>query len=235
MAIRIEMPALGQTMEEGTITKWFKSEGQPVELGEPLFEVMTDKANIEQEAPQSGVLRRILVAVDQTVPVRTPIGIIATADEPIEHFLGFPLDAAAPSTAVGSTVQPAMVQAPRNSHTAATTLAVSPRARRIAAEADMDLSRLAGMGTGPNGRIVSADVLNLQASDPDAEEAAKVKASPLAVRLAQAHGISLEEMELEGSGFHGKVVSDDVRRAIEFFCETAGERRIRSDPAYWDA
>src|SRR5512140_307587 len=87
MATKMVMPLLGQTMEEGTIIKWFKSEGDQVKEGEPLLEVLTDKVNMEVEAPETGVLRKILTLADAIVPVKDPICIIAKADESIDALL----------------------------------------------------------------------------------------------------------------------------------------------------
>jgi pyruvate/2-oxoglutarate dehydrogenase complex dihydrolipoamide acyltransferase (E2) component len=81
MATRVILPLLGQTMEEGTINKWFKKEGDTVEKGEPLLEVMTDKVNMEVESPASGVLRKIVAPEEAVVPVKELIAIIGTADE----------------------------------------------------------------------------------------------------------------------------------------------------------
>ena len=88
MATKMVMPLLGQTMEEGTIIQWFKKEGDQVKAGEPLLEVMTDKVNMEVEAPESGVLRKILAQPDDIIPVKDPICIIGTADESIDDLLG---------------------------------------------------------------------------------------------------------------------------------------------------
>ena len=88
MAIKMLMPLLGQTMEEGTIIRWFKNEGDSVKEGEPLLEVLTDKVNMEVEAPESGVLRKIFAQTDDIVPVKDPIAIIGTADESIDDLLG---------------------------------------------------------------------------------------------------------------------------------------------------
>ncbi|MBI2843794.1 MAG: hypothetical protein HYX78_10375, partial [Armatimonadetes bacterium] len=76
MAVKMTLPLLGQTMEEGTITRWIKKEGEKVEKGEPILEVMTDKANMEVEAPESGILRKIVVKEGETVPVKELIAVI---------------------------------------------------------------------------------------------------------------------------------------------------------------
>src|SRR5882672_3491401 len=87
MAHIFQMPQLGSTMEEGTILKWFKQEGESVRQGEALLEIETDKASIEVEAPWSGVVRKILVPADRMVAIRRPIAILGEAEESIDHLL----------------------------------------------------------------------------------------------------------------------------------------------------
>jgi len=76
MAIEIVMPKLSEGMTEGTVAKWLKKEGEGVKKGEPLLEVMTDKATYEMESPAEGILTRILVAEDEISPVESVLGII---------------------------------------------------------------------------------------------------------------------------------------------------------------
>ncbi|NIA22004.1 MAG: hypothetical protein GWP05_08605 [Anaerolineaceae bacterium] len=83
MATQMVMPKLSDTMTEGTVVAWLKSEGERIEAGEVLAEVQSDKATIELEAYTSGVVRKIVVAADQTVPVGELIAIIAEEDEDI--------------------------------------------------------------------------------------------------------------------------------------------------------
>src|SRR5688572_30027979 len=87
MATLFKLPLLGQTMQEGTILKWLKNEGDTVEGWETLFEVMTDKINMEVEPQVSGVLRKILAPEGATVAVGAPVAIIAAADEAIDGLL----------------------------------------------------------------------------------------------------------------------------------------------------
>jgi len=198
MAKTLELPALGQTMEEGTITQWFKSEGDSVTKGEALYEVMTDKVNIEVEAPESGVLRRILAPVDATVPVNDPVGILGTADEDISGLLGgeMPL---APNSEGAEQGEPV-----------AGRVFASPRARRYADEYSVDIAQLAGRGTGVDGRIVEADVLAFYEEQQAAKKAAP-RVSPLAQRVASEMGVAAET--IVGSGHGGKIMSCDIPRA----------------------
>ncbi len=85
---KVTMPKAGQSMEEGTILQWRKREGDRVEKGEILLEIDTDKATVEVEAPESGVLRKILCAEGETVPVLQPIAILAGATDDIAGGTG---------------------------------------------------------------------------------------------------------------------------------------------------
>jgi pyruvate dehydrogenase E2 component (dihydrolipoamide acetyltransferase) len=131
------MPKMGMTMEEGTIIQWHKAEGQPVQKGEPLLEIMTDKVSLEVAAPASGILRGIRFGPQAVVPVTQVIAYIAAPDEKTE-------EAARPPEGVTRQVTPS------------TPLRASPAARRAARERGIDL--MAVQGSGPDGRIVQADV-----------------------------------------------------------------------------
>ena len=213
MATKVILPMLGQTMEEGTITKWLKQEGDQIEKGEPLLEVMTDKVNMEVESPASGVLRKIIAQADQTVPVMDMIAVIGTADEAIDDVLAAEETPAEPAEAVSEQTQPAgphaapslAVEPPASSPSRPF---ISPRARRLAHEHDIPLASLAGRGTGPEGRVVERDV---QAYIAEMAEAARIKATPLATRIAGDQGVNLREVI--GSGPHGKVIGQDVLHA----------------------
>ncbi|MCE5313944.1 MAG: dihydrolipoamide acetyltransferase family protein [Armatimonadota bacterium] len=211
MATKMVMPLLGQTMEEGTIIKWFKSEGDKVKAGEPLLEVMTDKVNMEVEAPEDGVLRKILAQPDDIIPVKDPICIIGSASESIDDLLaeGAPAkEEAAPAAQEAAPVQaaPAVVEAPAALEPAPAPMGrvfASPAARRVAREHGIDIAALAGMGTGPGGRIVENDVMDYIASAP--------KATPLAGRMASDMGIDIGTVT--GTGIGGKVTSEDLKPA----------------------
>lgn len=223
MALKMVMPLLGQTMEEGTVTKWIKQEGEPVNKGEPLLEVMTDKANMEVEAPVSGVLRKILAPVDAVVPIKEPIAIIGEADESIDDLLqGAPAaEAAAPPAEVKIEAQPVEAQAPAAmpqplpvqdmpSEVAAPTeerVFASMRARSTAREHNVDIAALAGKGTGPGGRIVEKDVLDFVASQ-GAPAGERPRITPLAGKMAAEMGISLSDVAPSGVG--GRITREDI-------------------------
>ena len=192
MAVRMTMPKLGMTMEEGTITAWFKAEGEPVREGEPLLSVLTDKVDIEVDAPATGVLRKILVPAGATVPINTPIAVIAAADEDISGLLTCEDAAEDPgrmnSPAVGGDgSDPA---AAPGAPLAGAKVRATPVARRLAAQWGLDLSSIAG--SGPRGRVTRADVEAVitsraaPAPAPGAGESSWAVAAPGVTQLARA-------------------------------------------------
>jgi pyruvate/2-oxoglutarate dehydrogenase complex dihydrolipoamide acyltransferase (E2) component len=103
----VQMPQAGQSMEEGTIVRWLKNEGDKVQAKDILFEVETDKAVVEVEAGHDGILRKIIIPVGQMVPIRTKVGLIGEASEPIPADAGVaasasPSLAAAPAPAAST-------------------------------------------------------------------------------------------------------------------------------------
>jgi pyruvate dehydrogenase E2 component (dihydrolipoamide acetyltransferase) len=178
MVVEVIMPKLGQTMEEGKIIKWLKKEGERVEKGEPLVEIETDKTILEVEARGSGVLRKILAAEDDVVPVTKTIGYIAEEDEVIQEEAA-PTPAAPTATAAGMpSMEKPKVKTVR--------VKASPLAKKIAEENGIDLSWV--IGTGPGGRITKDDVLSHLASK------AAVTAPTLAPTLAE----ELEAIPMSG-------------------------------------
>ena len=171
----VEMPKMGDTMEEGKILRWIKQEGDQVAKGESLAEVETDKVNIEIESFASGVLRKILVPEGESVPIGVGIALIGAPDEPLPDSLSGNGAVKAAATKVmekaattgegsGKTLSEAKgdyrekqtsVQSPTDAGSQGR-IFISPIARRIAEENQLDYSRVEG--TGPNGRIIKLDI-----------------------------------------------------------------------------
>jgi pyruvate dehydrogenase E2 component (dihydrolipoamide acetyltransferase) len=175
MVTDVIMPRLGLLMKQGTIGKWLKKEGERIEKGEPLFEVEAEKITKKIEAPESGVLRRILVPEKATVPVLQRIAIIALPEEPLPPDLESTIQ----------TVVPAAVAITTTSLTSGREAASGPRqrviitpvARKIAEENKLDISRI--KGTGPGGRVTREDVLKaVQEATKDAGAQAESAAPP---------------------------------------------------------
>jgi pyruvate dehydrogenase E2 component (dihydrolipoamide acetyltransferase) len=162
MATTVVMPKLGLTMTEGQIEKWLKQEGDHVEKGEPLVEIITEKINFQYESPASGILRRILHHEGEVIPVADPIAIIAEEGEALPEF-----EAAKPEIPTGVPM-PAAVQ--RETKEPSKRIFASPIARKMAQEKRVDLSSL--KGSGPGGRIIKIDVM--RAAEKPVEKAAEV-------------------------------------------------------------
>ncbi len=184
MATELTMPQMGYDMQEGTILKWLKSEGDSVENGEPIAEIETDKAVVEFESYAAGVVRQILVAAGNTVPVGEPIAIVGEASEtpapaPEPPDADEPAADAAdeapdepPSAAIpmppASDAAPALEETPEPPLAApAAPLRASPVARRIADERGINIAEV--QGTGPGGRITRDDVIAYAATPPQPE------------------------------------------------------------------
>jgi pyruvate dehydrogenase E2 component (dihydrolipoamide acetyltransferase) len=170
MAVDIVMPQMGESIFEGTITKWLKKPGDKVERDEPLFEISTDKVDAEIPSPSAGVLKEIKVGEGQTVPIQTIVGVIdaagsgAAAPSPAKPAAPAPAPAKAPVATAPAAPRPAppapaaapIVSAPASSGSGSERIHSSPLVRRMAAEHGIDLSTLAGTGAG--GRISKQDI-----------------------------------------------------------------------------
>lgn len=160
MPKELVMPALGMAQETGKVLRWLRAEGQEVRQGEPLLEVETDKANVEIEAPASGVLARVLAPEGSEVPVGHVIGWIllpgeAPSDLPAEPAAVEPQPAVevAPSLATTQAEVPPEPARPR----------ASPKARRLAREMGVDLASV--RGSGPGGAVLAADLERLKTGE----------------------------------------------------------------------
>ena len=170
MPIKIEMPKLSDTMEEGTVVRWLKKEGEEVEIGDIIAEIETDKATMEMEAFDEGTLSSISVPEGGRAPVGSVIAILLEDGESTDDSAAAPAPTPAAKT-------PAAIAAPVAAPTATNDggrLKVSPLARKIAAAEGIDLSTVTG--TGPGGRIVKTDLSGAAASAPAAATPAPVAA-----------------------------------------------------------
>ena len=164
---KVILPKLGLTMDEGRVIAWHKKEGDRIAKGEILFEVETDKANMEIESPASGYVRRILLPVDASAPVATVIGLISdTADEPLPSLSEVvPSAAQATPSVAAATPSVAAMTPPSDGERVRS----SPAARKRAQELGVDIASV--RGTGPGGRINIEDV-EAAAGGPAAARAA---------------------------------------------------------------
>ncbi|SEK38062.1 pyruvate dehydrogenase complex dihydrolipoamide acetyltransferase [Pacificibacter marinus] len=212
MAIELLMPALSPTMEEGTLAKWLVKEGDTVNSGDIIAEIETDKATMEFEAVDEGVIGKITVAEGtEGVKVNAQIAILLEEGEDASAMdsVGAAPAAAAPVADAPAQAETAAPAAPSPAPAAPVAASgerifASPLARRIAAQKGLDLSGISG--SGPKGRIVKADVENATATQAEAPKsaapvaaAAAAPSGPSADAVAKMYqGRAFEEIKLDG-------------------------------------
>ena len=217
MASEIVLPQWGMEMQDGTIVRWLKQEGDTVAEGEPIVEVETAKLQTELESTASGILSRIVAQEGEIVPIR---GVLCVIAEPGEELAPSAATAAPDSASPG----PATQAAPASNGAGVAGVQVVPAARRLARERGLNLAQV--RGSGPNGRILLVDVeVALQApaapsvsperppTHPEPVEGReRVPVVPAARRLARENDIDLSTVT--GSGPQGRILIEDVEAAI---------------------
>jgi pyruvate dehydrogenase E2 component (dihydrolipoamide acetyltransferase) len=222
--MEILMPQLGETVAEGKITTWFKSVGDVVKPGDNLFEIETDKVSMEVPATAAGVLEQIRVAAGEVVPVGAVVAVLGGAgvgpaasvtkvpgdvSTPPPAVAGAPVFSAAPSQRGASPVRPIMLDPFREVRTPERNFgparlksgtAVTPRARRLAGDAGIDLTGL--VPSGPDGRILGRDV----------EAAVAARAGELARSSAAPSSDRIKAFYEPGS--YEEIPLDNMRRTI---------------------
>ena len=182
MATTVVMPQMGYDMQEGTLVRWLKQEGEEVTRGEAIAEIETDKAVIEMEAYASGVVLKTVVAEGSTVPVGEAIAFIGVQGELVP-------DVASPTEAPEEAA-PEPEPSAETTETAAAPadgeVRASPVARRLAQEKGMDLTQV--RGTGPNGRITRDDVLAHESSAAEAPAPAAAAPAPVEAAAGRQQG-----------------------------------------------
>jgi pyruvate dehydrogenase E2 component (dihydrolipoamide acetyltransferase) len=176
MATRIVMSKLSPTMEEGRVLTWVKKEGDPVESGDVVVEVETDKATMEVESMGSGGLRKILVAENSTVPTGTILAVVAAEDEDISELLA-------------------------GSEKAAADIDVAAKAAAAEASPETEVPI-------PSQQTAATETIDVPAGD-----GGRVKASPLARRMADEKGVALDSVR--GSGPGGRIVKRDIEAVLQ--------------------
>lgn len=219
MATVLTMPLLGLTMKEGTVATWLKKEGDQVERGEVIAELLSDKSTVDYESRQTGILLKIVVPEGQSTAIGNPLCIVGEAGEDIAELLkegsGTTPVPAPSSPASPLQAKPAMVA---ETATVAVPLPsspgrkfASPAARKCARDKGIDLSVVTG--TGPGGRIVEKDILHAAATH--------YPATPVALKAAEQLGVALPETDgrirladVEGMVPQTSVPMNDIQKAI---------------------
>ena len=193
------MPKLGVDMQEGEIIEWKKQEGDVVNEGDILLEIMSDKTNMELEAEDSGVLLKITRQAGETVPVTEVIGYIGAEGEVVaDNAASAPATEATPQVEEVATVEAPVVAAQAPVVHEGGKVRATPKARKVARELGIDLAQVPG--TGAKGRVHADDVENFKGAQP--------KATPLARKIAADLGIDLASVS--GTGFGGKITKEDI-------------------------
>lgn len=175
MATELTMPQMGYDMKEGTLVRWLKAEGEEVSIGEAVAEIETDKAVVEFESTEAGILHKLLVVEGDVVPVGQAVALVGAAgeevsiDSEVAPSDSLPsveeeqeIDEPTPAVDTGPSDVPAQ-EPPTNLQE----VRASPIARRLAAERGVELSQV--KGTGPGGRITKKDVLSVEPSQAPTE------------------------------------------------------------------
>ncbi|MBU8640521.1 dihydrolipoamide acetyltransferase family protein [Bacillus pumilus] len=228
MPKEIFMPKLSSTMEIGTLLQWFKEEGDSVEIGEPLFEIMTDKINIEVEAYDDGIFLKKYYEADDQIPVNAVIGYIGEANEQVPSEPPAQADEDSSESGESSspdTVSSSSTEVPKTSNEK---VRATPAARKTAKDHHVEIQEVSG--TGPKGRVQKRDV---EAVVHSSEKDQRI--SPLAEKVAAREGIDLAAVS--GSGAHGKIMKSDVQSAATQTTEAspvktqklAGMRKVIAD------
>ena len=193
------MPKLGVDMQEGEIIEWKKQEGDVVNEGDILLEIMSDKTNMELEAEDSGVLLKITRQAGETVPVTEVIGYIGAEGEVVaDNVASAPAAEPAPKVEEVATVEAPVVATQAPVVHEGGKVRATPKARKLARELGIDLAQVPG--TGAKGRVHADDVENFKGAQP--------KVTPLARKIAADLGIDLASVS--GTGFGGKITKEDI-------------------------
>lgn len=208
MATRVILPKQGLQMTEGTITKWLIAEGQKVEVDQSLFEMETDKVNIEIDASVSGTLLKIIRNVGEVVPITELIAVIGDPGEDISSLLESPAGQATVGSELGNEATVAKETTNQNilpQRQANERVFITPRAKMTADEAGINYREI--LGTGPEGLIIEK---NVKEHIESSKVAAKI--SPVAKIVAKQNQIDVSEVD--GTGARGKIMKADIEKAI---------------------
>lgn len=213
------MPKLGLTMTEGELVKWHKKEGDTIKVGETLFDVTTDKLTNNVEAKADGIVRKILVEEGTVVQCLKPVAIIGDKDEDISNLLKESLQDSKENE-VEKEVKESKEEIKDNRKIKkGERTKISPIAKRLAKENDVDIQLLDG--TGPEGRIVLKDVESYIENNKN-----NIKTSPVAEKMAKDLGVNLEDIKKDG-----RIMKDDILEFIQKSTPSVGEdlmdRRVK--------
>ncbi len=203
MPIELKMPALSPTMEEGTLSSWLVKVGDQISSGDIMAEIETDKATMEFEAVDEGILAKVLIeAGTENVKVGTVIALLAEEGEDVGD-----IEAPAATVAEPAAQTPAPNPSPAPLNESTQSPKATPVARRLASANDVDIAQLDG--SGPKGKVIKKDVeAALGGSGTPPTNTDRIIASPLAKRMAGEENIDLAQVS--GTGPNGRIIKADI-------------------------
>ena len=228
MATEVVMPQMGESIAEGTITKWLKNVGDQVERDEPLFEISTDKVDAEIPSPAAGTLTEIKHKEGETVEVNTVVAVLdgdSAKAAPVA-----PNEDAAPATETAAAKEQ---ETPAPAEQQPTQAAPTPPAPQIERPKPTITTTERGAPPAPTGKMEVKHLVRREGAAPpaprheagaaaSAEELRRTKSSPLVRKIAEEHGIDLRQ--LEGTGMSGRVTKNDILSFIESGAPATEER-----------
>src|SRR5689334_15925576 len=211
MPTDVIMPQMGESIFEGTLTKWLKKPGEKIQRDEPLFEISTDKVDAEIPAPASGVLKEIKVQEGTTVQVNTVVGVIdaeGAAAAPAPPEPARPAATQSSAATDGPSKAPATAARPGgNGRTGAPAASPSP-----VGETEVDTTRRAGGDVNPAARPSEQRAVQQQQATvttlAPAGDGERIRSSPLVRKIAKDNNVDLRQ--LSGSGLGGRITKDDI-------------------------
>ena len=224
MATEIIMPQMGESIAEGTITKWMKKVGESVKRDEPIFEISTDKVDAEIPSPVAGTLVEIRVGEGQTVPINTVVGMIGEASEAGVSAPATTTAAAAPAPGPAAAPAPPPTAAPPPPPAARPAPAAPPaRATEPTPEKPATPTPTAAPAAAPPAAPAAAPAPRPEGGRVESiEERIRLRSSPLVRKIAAEHGVNIQE--IDGTGIYNRVTKNDILSYIE-------NRKVSGAPA----
>ena len=223
MAVDIVMPQMGESIFEGTITKWLKKPGDKVERDEPLFEISTDKVDAEIPSPSAGVLKEIKVAEGKTVPIQTVVGVIDAAGDASATGAAKPAPQAAAPKSDAQPSKSAQAPPPRASAPqAAPANGRAASAPQPQAQTRQQAATTSASAVGPGGAPATGG-----APTTGNREGGRIHSSPLVRRMAKEHGIDLSGVA--GTGAGGRISKQDIEALIAGGGQQSGVTEDQTD------
>jgi pyruvate dehydrogenase E2 component (dihydrolipoamide acetyltransferase) len=211
MRVDVIMPQMGESIAEGTLTKWLKKPGEKVARDEPIFEISTDKVDAEIPSPSAGVLAEVKVQEGQTVPINTVVALIETE--------GGAAATASQASAAKALETPAPAKAPAAQADGAPAAKAAPQPAPRPAPAPAAPARPAPPASASSGRPEFPKAAAMAAAGASEEEIRRVRSSPVVRKIAEEQNVDIRQ--IQGTGAGGRVTKKDILTAVDAGISTA--------------